>query len=288
MNTTLFAVRLGLARGWIEFRHTLTSPTDLASYCLNSVVFLVVLLFLDGNAMEATDLAGTDVSQATIAMPGFLAMTLVLGGVLSMAQLLASEREDGTLLRAKATPKGILGYLVGKVLTIALMSGMSMLVILVPAAFLVSGLQFSATGWLVLLGITVLGFLAVLPLGAIAGALFPNPRVVVGTLMLVIMGLVVISGALFPISMLPDWLAGVAQVFPVYWIALGMRSAMLPDLALVEEIGESWRHLETLGALGAWAALGLVIAPLVLRRMARKESGGSVAERRHKAMQRLT
>ncbi len=52
------------------------------------------------------------------------------------------------------------------------------------------------------------------------------------------------------------------------------------------EIGESWRHLETVGVLGLWAVVGLILAPIVLRRMARRESGSSVAERREQAMQR--
>jgi ABC-2 type transport system permease protein len=67
-----------------------------------------------------------------------------------------------------------------------------------------------------------------------------------------------------------------------------MRSAMLPDSMAAVEIGESWRHVEMLAVLGAWAVAGLVVAPIVLRRMARRESGSSVAERREKAMQRVT
>ena len=66
-----------------------------------------------------------------------------------------------------------------------------------------------------------------------------------------------------------------------------MRSALLPDELAAVEIGHSWRHLETLGVLGAWAVVGLVLAPIVLRRMARRESGSSVAARREKAMQRV-
>jgi energy-coupling factor transporter ATP-binding protein EcfA2 len=52
------------------------------------------------------------------------------------------------------------------------------------------------------------------------------------------------------------------------------------------ETGDSWRHLETVGVLGLWAVVGLVLAPILLRRMARRESGSRVAERRDKAMQR--
>jgi ABC-2 type transport system permease protein len=39
--------------------------------------------------------------------------------------------------------------------------------------------------------------------------------------------------------------------------------------------------------LGVWAVVGLVLAPFVLRRMARRESGSSVAKRREKALQRV-
>jgi ABC-2 type transport system permease protein len=87
---------------------------------------------------------------------------------------------------------------------------------------------------------------------------------------------------------MPEWVQGLAQVFPVYWLGLGMRSAMLPDSMSAVELGESWRHLETLGVLTAWAVVGVLVAPMVLRRMARRESGSSVAARREKAMQRVT
>jgi ABC-2 type transport system permease protein len=42
----------------------------------------------------------------------------------------------------------------------------------------------------------------------------------------------------------------------------------------------------TFGVLAAWAALGLLLAPVVLRRMARKESGSNMAHRKEKAMAR--
>ena len=40
-------------------------------------------------------------------------------GVITTGDLLVTEREDGTLLRAKAIPNGMLGYLLGKVVNIA-------------------------------------------------------------------------------------------------------------------------------------------------------------------------
>jgi ABC-2 type transport system permease protein len=54
------------------------------------------------------------------------------------------------------------------------------------------------------------------------------------------------------------------------------------------EIGHSWRHLATLGVLGAWAVAGLLVAPVVLRRIARRESGSTVAARREKALRTVS
>jgi ABC-2 type transport system permease protein len=80
--------------------------------------------------------------------------------------------------------------------------------------------------------------------------------------------------------------AWVAQAFPLYWLGLGLRSAMLPEAMAAAEVGESWRHLETIGVLGLWAVAGFALAPVVLRQMARRESGSTVAARRQKAMRR--
>jgi ABC-2 type transport system permease protein len=130
-----------------------------------------------------------------------------------------------------------------------------------------------------------LGFVATMPIGAVLGSIIDNPRNM-GLIMLPLIGVVAISGIFTPIGSIPGWLQGVAQVFPIYWLGLGMRSVFLPDALTAVELGDSWRHLETFGVLSLWAVAGLVLAPVILRRMARRESGSAVAARREKAMQR--
>jgi hypothetical protein len=41
------------------------------------------------------------------------------------------------------------------------------------------------------------------------------------------------------------------QVFPVYWLRLGMRLALLPHALATVEVGHLWRHRFTFGALSA-------------------------------------
>jgi ABC-2 type transport system permease protein len=246
MSTVSTAARTGLARGGIELRQTLTNVLDLWTYFFPAALLVGTVYF-----MRDATVPGTDLSLGARTLPSTLGMGLAFAGLLTVATLLVTDREDGTLLRAKATPNGMAGYLIGKLC------------------------------WLL-----PLGFAATIPLGAVFGSLLENPRNI-GLLLLPLGGLVAISGIFYPISSMPGWLHGVAQVFPVYWLGLGMRSAFLPDALASVELGHSWRHAETIGVLGLWAVLGLVLAPVVLRRMARRESGSAVAARREKAMTRI-
>jgi ABC-2 type transport system permease protein len=208
--------------------------------------------------------------------------------MVTMSQLLTADREDGTLLRAKAIPHGMRGYVLGKIIAVSGGLIFQLAVFLIPALFIISGLTVGDAGsWLTLIWVLALGLVATLPIGAVLGSLFANSRSQ-GLLTLPVMLVIGISGIFYPITALPEWVQWIAQVFPIYWMGLGMRSALLPGNAASIEIGESWRHLETVGVLGAWAIAGLILAPIVLRRMARKESGSSVAERREKVLQRLS
>ena len=281
MNPRTTALRAGLQRGRIEFRQNVTTVSDALGWLWPSIIALIVMYALNDSTVP-----GTNFSLGSQAIPGILGMNVMLTGLMGTALALTVDREDGTLLRAKATPNGMLGYLTGKVISQAGITVAVLLIVLIPAACLFDGLQLgSVPSWLMLAWVLALGLVATLPIGAVIGSLFSNVQSL-SFVTLLITGLVVISGVFYPITAMPGWLQWIAQLFPVYWLGLGMRSALLPDAMSAAEIGESWRHLETLGVLGVWAILGFVLAPVVLRRMARRESGSSVAARREKALQR--
>ncbi|GAA4592172.1 ABC-2 type transport system permease protein [Actinoplanes octamycinicus] len=272
---------MGLRRGWIEIRHTFTTPIDLWAYLFPTVLLLGTVFF-----MRNSTVPGTSFSLGARTLPSVFGMGLVLGGLMTTAQQLIVDREDGTLLRAKAVPDGMRSYLTGKVVLVGGMTLVGFLLQLVPGLFLVDGLSIDAGGWLTLLWLVPLGFLATLPLGAAIGSLFDDPRNM-ALVTLPLFGAIAISGIFYPITGFPGWLQGLAQVFPLYWLGLGMRSVFLPDALAAVEIGQSWRHLETFGVLTVWALIGMVLAPVLLRRMARRESGSAVAARRERALSRV-
>lgn len=280
MNPTVVALRAGLSRGWIELRQSLTTQSDLFGLAFRIGAVLVVVIWTRG-----THLPGMDFSLGTSTLVSVLGLNLVMYGVVTMGDLLVVEREDGTLLRAKATPNGMLGYLVGKVVSTAGQVLLAMVITLFIGAFLFTGLTIGHPGsWLTLIWVLVLGLLATLPAGAVLGSLFPSQRSAGPWWLLLLGGLSAISGIFYPITHMPVFLQYIGQVFPMYWLGLGMRSALLPNSLVVLEIGHSWRHLATFGVLATWSVVGLVLAPVVLRRMARRESGSTVATRREKVL----
>lgn len=272
------AVRAGMSRGWLETKQSFREPGDVLWYFMMPVIFAVVLLFMDGSTVP-----GTDMALGATVFPAIVGMSIGFGGLTGPAGTIVSDREDGTLLRAKATPNGMIGYLFGKVVMFGATTLVSLGLLVIPGFTVAGDLRFDAQTWVMLVVIFVIGMLATVPVGVALGSLFTSAAQT-GLLMLGSTALLVVSGIFYPITALPVWLQWIGQAFPYYWLGLGARSAMLPPEAAAAEIGESWRTLEMLGVLGVWTVLGLVLAPIVLRRMARRASGSAVAEARERVM----
>lgn len=282
MSAWWTAVRAGFERGWIELKQTYTNAESLIPTVIILAGFILVMLIT-----RRTVVPGTHFSLGTTMLVSIMGMNVGVNGLATMGGLLATEREDGTLLRAKATPNGMAGYLIGKIVAVSGVIVIGVVITFIPGLFLFHGLAVgSATAWLTLIWVLALGLVATLPMGAVLGSLFPSARSA-GLITLAIGGITAVSGIFYPITHLPQWLQVIGQIFPLYWLGLGMRSALLPVSLAAVEIGHSWRHLATFGVLGAWAVAGLLVAPVLLRRMARHESGSAVAARREKAMLRV-
>jgi ABC-2 type transport system permease protein len=281
LDTRWAAARAGLSRGWIETRHHLTETVHVVGHAIPVVAYVALLLLIGGKTVP-----GTDIAFGTMMLPGILGMTIVYGGLSGPVPSITADREDGTLLRAKATPNGMLGYLVGKIVMFTLTTLLELILIVIPGIMIVDNLILDARAWLLLALIFFVGMVSTVPLGVAFGSLMKSSAQAM-LVPLVCTLLMIPSGIMFPITVLPtwlQWLQSVAEAFPIYWVGLGARSAMLPAEMVAVEIGQSWRTLETFAVLGVWAVIGLLLAPILLRRMARRQSGSAVAKVRERYM----
>jgi ABC-2 type transport system permease protein len=274
-------LRLGLSRGWIELKIQYLSLPGLIGLVLGPAIFMVVVWFLNSRQVEIEG-----VSYVLLLLPSFLGFQLVSDSLFGVSNKLSLDREDGTLLRAKALPQGMLAYLMARVVVTVVSSLLSLMLLLIPGFFIVPGLaNIDGAGFVTVVWVLVLGLLATAPIGAVIGAMVKSPSAAVGMSALPILAMAIISGIFLPITMLPGWLQWIGQLFPLYWLGLGLRSAFLPEMAAALELGGSWRPLETALVLAAWAGAGLLLAPGILRRMARRTSGSEMEAGRRRYTQ---
>lgn len=230
-----------------------------------SFLFPVILMVIFGSVFSGDIGGGISFNQYFVS--GIAAAGVLLTSFQTLAIEIAIERDNGTLKRLRGTPMSPVTFFVGKIGQV-LVTTVLQLALLLTVAALFFGVELPASvglwwrfTWIVLLGAaagTVLGiaFSSVPPNARSASAIVTPPMIV----------LQFISGVYFVISQLPDWMVTVASVFPLKWMAQGMRSVFLADTGWLEvEPSGSWQTTETALVLGGWLALGLVLARLTFR-----------------------
>ena len=199
-------------------------------------------------------------------LPGMVATGVMLSSFQNLAISIAAERDDGTLKRLRATPLPATAYFLGKtgqvlfstVVQTALLLAVAALVFDVP-------LPTGAGRWWTFAWVLVLGTAT----GAVCGVAFSSVprsgRSASPVVIPVVLVLQFVSGVFFRFDELPTWMQQGASVFPLKWVAQGMRSVFLPDEAAVLEPSGTWQHGATAAVLLAWLAVGLVVGVRTFR-----------------------
>lgn len=273
-------VRAAARQAWVTLVRKYTSVAGISGVAF-SLVSLVVLWFVrDMNFGDGM------ASAAGWIFAGFLGFGVVAAAVLGVAGELQTERDDGTLLRAKAVPHGMTGHLVAKLIVTPVDAVIPIIPVVVGAALLLPGtMPTDPLRWALFLLVFLLTVVVMLPWGAVLGAVFRS-MITFAWIMMGIYVLAAVSGLFFPATVMPTWLQWVSQATPLYWIGRAFRAVLLPESAAVAEIGGEWRMGLTLAVLLAWAVVGLLVAPVLLRRMARRQSGSAVAAARERVLNR--
>ena len=165
MNPRTHALRSGVRRDGRSSSSASRAPKTPGSTC-SPRSSPSVLWFNRNNTIE-----GTALTYPEVTLPSILGALLVFGLYIGPLSTLAMEKEDGTLLRYKAAPHGMIGYVAGQVVYQTAQVVPSMAVILIPSLLIFDGVApSSVSGWLMIIGVALLGILSVLPFGMAVGA----------------------------------------------------------------------------------------------------------------------
>jgi ABC-2 type transport system permease protein len=231
-------------------------------------LFPLVMLLIFSTAFSNSTFGppGAELTAAEFYLPGMLAAGVLLSGLQNMSIDIAMEKGDGTLKRLGGTPLSPVSYFLGK-LGQVLVTGILQSALLIVVAAVVFGVQLPTEPerWLTFAWVFLLGVTTCALLGIALSAIPRSGRSATAVVIPIVLVLQFISGVYLAFSALPEWLQNVASVFPLKWLAQGMRSVFLPDAFESLEMNESWDHPGILLVCGIWLVAGLVLARLTFR-----------------------
>lgn len=230
---------------------------------------LMLAIFASVFGQDGATAGGTGdaaVSFAQYFLPGMIATGMMLTSFQALATSIAVERDDGSLKRLRATPLPPAAFFLGKIGQVLVVSVVQT-GLLLAAGVLLFGIELptSLGAWGTFAWVFVLGT----AVGTVCGIGFSSvPRSgksVSAIVIPVVLVLQFTSGVFFVFSDLPTWMQRFSEVFPLKWMAQGMRSVFLPESAEVAEASGSWQHGPTAVILVAWLILGLVVTARTFR-----------------------
>lgn len=197
---------------------------------LAGLVQPLLWLFVLGTGLSRVVSVGSDkVDFRTFLFPGVLATSVMFTAVFSGVSVVW-DREFGFLREMLVAPIRRTSIMAGKCLGGAIVSTAQAVVILALAGF--AGVPYSPVLMVELLAVLFLASLSITAFGLLLGARVANIQSVMPVIQMVITPMMFLSGALYPTSGLPTWLALATKVNPVTYAVSPMRHVVFSHLGL--------------------------------------------------------
>jgi ABC-2 type transport system permease protein len=260
-------VGLGLSRTGIEVKMFFRQRDSV----IFTFAFPVILLFIFGSVFSDDIAPGISFTQYFTA--GMVASGVVLSSFQSLAIGIAIERDEGTLKRLRGTPMPAASYFLGKIGLVLVTSVIQTAILLVIGALAFDlDLPSSPELWLRFGWVFVLGTTAGTVMGIAYSSVARSAQSAAAVVSPVVIVLQFVSGVFFVFTDLPGWMQTIGSIFPLKWLAQGMRSVFLPDSFASAEAAGSWQLGLTALILAGWTVVGLLLS-LRTFRWQRRDAG---------------
>ena len=259
-------VRLGVSRIRYEVRTYFRQGDSVFFTFLFPLVMLTIFSVAFSEQAFGQDADGNDVSAASFYLPAMLAAGLLLSGLQNLGVDIAGEKSDGTLKRFAGTPLPVLSYFIGKIGQV-LVTGILQAALLIAVAAIVFRVPLPSEpeNWFTFAWVFLLGVITSAVLGIAVSGLPRSGKSATAVIIPIALVLQFISGVYLGFAQLPEWLQNFASIFPLKWMAQGMRSVFLPSNFEVAEVGGVWDLGNVALVTGIWFVVGLVVCRLTFR-----------------------
>jgi len=258
--------RLGATRIAYEVRGYFRQGDTVFFTFLFPLVMLTIFATAFSEGDFGKDADGNAVTAAAFYLPAMLAAGVLLSGLQNMAVDIAMEKSDGTLKRLAGSPLPVFSYFVGKIGQVFVTGTLQAASILLLAAIVFRvPLPTEVERWATFAWVFVLGVVTSAILGIALSGVPKSGKSATAVVIPITLVLQFISGVYLSFTQLPEWLQNIASVFPLKWMAQGMRAVFLPESFEVLERGETWDLPGVALVTALWLVFGLIAARLTFR-----------------------
>jgi ABC-2 type transport system permease protein len=230
----------------------------------------LLFLFVLGSGLQQLSRAGTHgVNLKTFIYPGVLCLTVMFTAMFSAASIVW-DREFGFLREMMVAPVRRSSIVIGKCFggaTVACSQGIIM-ILLAPLVHV----PLSVTLILGIFGLQLLLAFTITAFGVMIAVRIKQMQTFFGVMQMIVLPLFFISGALFPASGLPGWLAVLNRIDPLTYAVDPMRRLVFSHLTISPaarralDPGVTWWgwHVPSLLEAGVIIALGLLMLSVAI------------------------
>jgi ABC-2 type transport system permease protein len=235
-----------------------------------SLVQPLLFLFVLGSGLQSLSAASTHgVDLKTFIYPGILCISVMFTAMFSAASIVW-DREFGFLREMMVAPIRRSSIVIGKCLGGATVASLQGVIVLALA-----GLVHVPYDPLLILGVFVLQLLlafTITAFGVMVAVRIKQMQSFMGVMQMIVMPMFFLSGALYPVSGLPQWLAVLNRIDPLTYAVDPMRRLIFSHLNISAaakarlDPGVTWWgwHLPALFEAAVIVVLGLVMLAIAI------------------------
>lgn len=175
--------------------------------------------------LEADQVEDQALKPIQFIAPGLLGWAVAMGATFNTAMPLVTWRTTQLLRRLRLAPIRT-GALVASRLVVCLAVALIQTALFLTLGVLVFGLQLSGWWWLAV-PLVLMGTLAFMAIGMIAGAVSKTAEAASGIANVIILPMAFLSGSFIPLEGAPDWLVTVSKFMPLGHLNEGMLDVMV-------------------------------------------------------------
>lgn len=209
-------------REMIRFKH---DQARMIAMLLQPLLFLFVM----GTGLASVIDTEGELDFRTFLFPGVLAMSVLFSAAFAGISLVW-DREFGFLREMLVAPVSKAAIVVGKCLGGATTATLQTIVLLALSGLV--GVPYDPVLMIELLLLLFVGALMLTALGVLLSARIKQIQAAMPATQLIIMPMMFLSGALFPMAGLPDWLSIATKLNPLTYVVQPMRSVIFDHVGV--------------------------------------------------------